>query len=81
MEKDGRTLVTDLKALPEGYDLSGKILSIDGLGDGAYRIDSVQMANVGAVIKLDPEEIPREVKAGKTFRFRPVVEKIFLPRQ
>ena len=81
VEKDGRTLVTDLKALPEGYDLSGKILSIDGLGDGAYRIDSVQMANVGAVIKLDPEEIPREVKAGKTFRFRPVVEKIFLPRQ
>ena len=26
-------------------------------------------------------EIPRDVKAGKTFRFRPVVEKIFLPRQ
>ena len=55
-------------------DLSGKILSIDGLGDGAYRIDSAKMQNGKAVITLDPEEIPRDVTAGKTFRFRPIVE-------
>ena len=80
VSKDGRTLFTDLTSLPAGYDLTGKIISIDGLGDGAYRIASAVMKDGKAVIRLDPEEIPRNVTAGRAFRFRPVVEKIILPR-
>ena len=80
VSKDGRILFTDLTSLPAGYDLTGKIISIDGLGDGAYRIASAVMKDGKAVIRLDPEEIPRNVTAGRTFRFRPVVEKIILPR-
>lgn len=80
VSRNGRTLTTSLQSLPEGYDLAGKILSVDGLGDGAYRIASAEVADGKVVIRIDPEEIPRDLTAGRTFRFRPVVEKIILPR-
>jgi len=76
---DGHTLSTDLERLPDGVDWRNKIVSFDGLYDGAYRLAGAARENGKVVLKLAPDELPRAIEAGLRFLMRPAVEKTFRP--
>lgn len=71
-----KELVTDLAALPAGYDFKDLILAVPAAKDGAYRLAGAEMRGGKAVFRLHAKEILR-LKAGESFVINPYAEKKF----